>query len=516
MGTGTTTTDKCRIGSNNFGDLLNRWTNNPDVDFQRKVCSGDTTVGLNRQIDEWSNPSKADLATVSIGGNDVFFSDLVWYCVITPNNARLGSTNRRLCLETEAKARQLLDDQGDDGLKAKFKSAYKKILAKSGRDDFHIYVTSYVGFFNHDDPDCDKTTFQYTNPRYDPPSDWPANRIVLLKTDLRHELNDLVGRLNEVIGAAADETNSENGREQVHFVFVNPRYDSHRWCEVGDFHEPDSSRADTWFFLSAWPDIPMEAGDASVDDAAEEQQEIQAVVDSGKIELPDAASCNDNLGSDPDPWDRWLCRAAEEISERPDGPLAEYLTLANDAVAQGNVSAEEISWWVPTRQIKTFHPRSRGMVAYRDAIIESINSVQTAEAGTCKLQIKEIWTCEDLYNNLYAELTVESPSGDVLYQTPGSTSSPGVPINDPEGLHLKEDGMSEELVVIGEHTNDYIQFYYGDTAWRSTDTEGAAACTMVGDDWPQEGPGDCPASAVVIPRSEISSAITRAEKSEKA
>lgn len=134
MGTGTTSTDKCRVGSNNFGDLLNRWTGDPNVDFQRKVCSGDTTVGLNRQINEWSNPGKADLATISVSGNDLFFSDLVWYCIITPNLSRLGSTNRKRCVETKAKARQVLNDQGDSSLKAKFKSAYKKILDKSGRN----------------------------------------------------------------------------------------------------------------------------------------------------------------------------------------------------------------------------------------------------------------------------------------------------------------------------------------------------------------------------------------------
>jgi hypothetical protein len=134
MGTGTTTTDSCRVGSNNFADLLMRWTNNNNVDFQRKVCSGDTTVGLNRQIDEWKNPSKADIATVSIGGNDLGFSDLVWYCVVTPNTFKTGASNRQKCVEKEAAARQLLDDNGDNGLGSKLTKAYKKILEKSGRD----------------------------------------------------------------------------------------------------------------------------------------------------------------------------------------------------------------------------------------------------------------------------------------------------------------------------------------------------------------------------------------------
>jgi hypothetical protein len=94
MGTGKTTTDSCRVGEYNIGDLLNKWTNNPGIDFQRKICSGDTLVGLNRQIDEWENPTRADVATISTGGNDVGFSDLVINCVITPYTWKLGSTMR--------------------------------------------------------------------------------------------------------------------------------------------------------------------------------------------------------------------------------------------------------------------------------------------------------------------------------------------------------------------------------------------------------------------------------------
>ncbi|KAF5011004.1 hypothetical protein FDECE_2874 [Fusarium decemcellulare] len=426
MGTGTTTSDKCRVGSNNFGDLLNRWTNNPDVEFQRKVCSGDTTDGLNRQIDEWSDPGKADLATVSVGGNDVYFSDLVWYCVITPNTMKWPSTNRKDCIDTEAKARRLMDDQGDEGLKAKLKAAYKKILDKSSRDDFHIYATSYVPFFNQDDPDCDKTTFHYLWASYD--GSWDP-RKVLLKTDLRRELNDLVSRLNDVISDAVDETNGETGRDRVHFVDVRKKWDNHRWCEEGDFHEPEPNRQDTWFFLSAWPDVPIEAGGASCDaggaappedngggeatppeddgtganvvsdpptganpisgpdlganpvgsgSSCEEEAERQALIASGKMELPDPGTCNDQLGSDPDPWDHWLCRASQAIRDDPDGPLGESLKNLNDGLAKGDANAQDIDWWVPTRQIKTFHPRSPGMVAYRDAIIEEVRSHQGA------------------------------------------------------------------------------------------------------------------------------------------
>ena len=132
MGTGVTSGDSCRVGSNNFGRLLNTWTSNPNVEYQELVCSGDTTVGLNRQIDAWANPGNADLATVSMGGNDLEFSDLLWYCVLTPNP--LAIDNPRNCDNTKDMARNLMSDETENGLAAKLQAAYTKVMQKSGRD----------------------------------------------------------------------------------------------------------------------------------------------------------------------------------------------------------------------------------------------------------------------------------------------------------------------------------------------------------------------------------------------
>ena len=133
MGTGTTSTDPCRIGSNNFGALLDAWTNNDAVAFQQKACSGDTTIGLNRQIDEWTDPQQADVATVSMGGNDLKFSDLAWWCILTPTTWRLPATNKRYCNKAMDAAMKLMSDTSADGLTEKLKAAYARILEKSGR-----------------------------------------------------------------------------------------------------------------------------------------------------------------------------------------------------------------------------------------------------------------------------------------------------------------------------------------------------------------------------------------------
>jgi hypothetical protein len=87
------------------------------IPFEKKVCSGDTAIGLNRQIDEWKDPKVPNVGTVSIGGNDVGFTDLVYHCVIKPNTERWGSTNRRYCLDAERKATAMMKDEGENGLK---------------------------------------------------------------------------------------------------------------------------------------------------------------------------------------------------------------------------------------------------------------------------------------------------------------------------------------------------------------------------------------------------------------
>ncbi|KAF3012436.1 hypothetical protein E8E14_011556 [Neopestalotiopsis sp. 37M] len=64
---------------------------------------------------------------------------------------------------------------------------------------------------------------------------------------------------------------------------------------------------------------------------------------------------------------------------------------------------------------------------------------------------------------------------------------------------LAESGIDSTLTIVGEHTNDYIQFSYGSTSWTSSDSNGDASCQLVGDDWNKNGPEGCP-NAMAITR----------------
>ncbi|KAK5010505.1 hypothetical protein LTR28_009489 [Elasticomyces elasticus] len=116
--------------------------------------------------------------------------------------------------------------------------------------------------------------------------------------------------------------------------------------------------------------------------------------------------------------------------------------------------------------------------------------------GTCKLAITEIQTCEPANSNLYALVTITNAGGKDVYVSPRSTHSPGQPINDAHPLSLEADGLTNPLVITGEHTNNYIQFAYGSTSWTSGTTGGTAHCSLKGDDWSSTGLSGCPTAAI--------------------
>ncbi|KAF4269299.1 hypothetical protein CNMCM8812_001541 [Aspergillus fumigatus] len=336
MGTATTTRDRCRVGGNNYGDLIHQHLGDDRISIEKKVCSGDTTTGLRRQIDEWTGASRANMATLTMGGNDLGFSNIIW---------------------------------GESGLRYKLKTLYKSIVVKAQAYDFFLLVTGYTGFFNHDTTDCDKSTFHYLWAGYKPPSDWPLNRIVYLTTSLRTELNGLVGQLNSLIESAVQDANSELGSTKVHYVDVQPNFDRHRWCEQG-IHEPDASAPNTYFFLSGWSDLPVDNNAVTSSDSAD----ISSLMQTG-INLPEATTCQQLIGSDPDPYETFLCLASIAIKEDPNGPVAWSYGNATQAIRDGDMNSQHINDWYPTRQIKTFHPRSPGMGLYRDAILAKIDAI---------------------------------------------------------------------------------------------------------------------------------------------
>lgn len=67
-----------------------------------------------------------------------------------------------------------------------------------------------------------------------------------------------------------------------------------------------------------------------------------------------------------------MCQVSISIAEDPNGLEATRYKSALADISNGNYNSQDIVWYGPTRQVKTFHPRSPGMVVFRDALIAAM------------------------------------------------------------------------------------------------------------------------------------------------
>lgn len=137
IGTGTTGTGGCRVGSNSYPKQLAAM-GPAGIDFQNLPCSGAIvgevlSGGDKSQIDKWTNPSNADIATLSIGGNDIGFYPILTACVLRIGQAFAGDCNKAVQSGYNTiNGRDLYND---------IVSAMQQMISKSGRDDFKIYLS---------------------------------------------------------------------------------------------------------------------------------------------------------------------------------------------------------------------------------------------------------------------------------------------------------------------------------------------------------------------------------------
>jgi hypothetical protein len=157
----------------------------------------------------------------------------------------------------------------------------------------------------------------------------------------RNKLNSLVTSLNSMLQSVANGINQGYSDQKVWFIDPNPAYDGHRFCEQ-NAKEPDPARDDTWLFLSAWPDSalpddPSARINAAIQDVAFKSQPLE-------VSLPDDATCN----SSHDWSDLMLCelQKAKLVSNGS----------AGEVLLDGEIKTDDISWYIPTRSAKTFHP----------------------------------------------------------------------------------------------------------------------------------------------------------------
>ena len=110
--------------------------------------------------------------------------------------------------------------------------------------------------------------------------------------------------------------------------------------------------------------------------------------------------------------------------------------------------------------------------------------------GRCSYHLQEWQNCQPP-NDLSAVIRLLDNDGHDIGDSAINPSDPnktqiGEPINDGHPYYFISK-LPHPLVIVGEHMNDYVQFYYGDLEWRSTTTTGNATCSN-GGWWPVDGP----------------------------
>ena len=225
----------------------------------------------------------ADIATISIGGNDIGFYNILTACVLWVGGYWAGDCDTEI-----AKAYALL---ASPDLSAGIASALKQIIDKNGEKAFKVYMTGYVTFFNESTPLCESSSFRIYNPHYDGTHQEEGQPFLTMA--LRTKLNDVVRALNAMLSRVADSIDSYYAdARKVVFVDPNPAYAGHRWCEDG-VYEPDNERLDTWLFLSSSPDNNLP--DNPLGALESYKHELSQQLAGPSFSLPDPNTCRTAL-----------------------------------------------------------------------------------------------------------------------------------------------------------------------------------------------------------------------------
>ncbi|KAL2041511.1 hypothetical protein N7G274_005893 [Stereocaulon virgatum] len=220
--------------------------------FQNCVCSGAEVDDVIRyqllERDTYHVPSiqygdrprfgEPFKATLSIGGDDIDFSGILFNCIIETHIPG-GGPPFRTCDEQKTHSWSLIRDQT---LVTRISDLIGKIVAtvRAGQagNKFRLYATGYGQFFNNETILCnDITSARTANPN---PDNKPHNNIT---TQLRTEFNEMSLRLN----AAIKEAVALHTQDGVKYININTILAGHRFCEEG-IKESDQHNPNLWLF----------------------------------------------------------------------------------------------------------------------------------------------------------------------------------------------------------------------------------------------------------------------------
>ncbi|PMD40321.1 hypothetical protein L207DRAFT_511826 [Hyaloscypha variabilis F] len=258
---------------------------------------------------------QAGWGTLSVGGNDVGFANIVANCIMFGRPSCDADLNFTENLISDAR------------LIGEFTTTYLKILGTARQHDFRLIVTNYAQFFNAEIVVCDNWYIFYG--RY-------------LTREFRARINKMVADLNLVIQIAVSIVQLQlvfgSSQKGIYFEDWNSLFSGHRFCE-----EPPLGWVDAWFFTINGEDIlPNKTLISSWKDPPEGELPVNLTLLASSCD----AESTDDLTA------QMLCNWA--------------LNLEEGRELDGNLSTVVYPWWIT----KTLHPKSVAHFELAKAIYE--------------------------------------------------------------------------------------------------------------------------------------------------
>jgi lysophospholipase L1-like esterase len=205
-----------------------------DSNFEFTACSGDKLDDIDGQVTKLTAlPTRFDLITLTIGGNDFGFGDIARACVYPTLAANFSSQQAQVVCDTafDAGFAALADKTNWTKFADKI-TLVKSLLSHGGK----LFVTGYGKFF--DDPivgdACDKISF------------FPIPQLAALNmtADSRLKANNITDQVNGLIQTVLKEMDDY----AVTFFDFDKTFEGKRFCEAANAKDPIGSNNANVFF----------------------------------------------------------------------------------------------------------------------------------------------------------------------------------------------------------------------------------------------------------------------------
>ncbi|KAF2665064.1 SGNH hydrolase [Microthyrium microscopicum] len=220
-----------------------------DLELTFLACHGAQFEDVPHQLQALDPTIVPDFATLMIGGNPAGFAEILADCIFLPDRDRDYGPEYPdpdgECWKTLERVRTKLESTWFHLELFKTLNAIQNERRMWLNPNFRLYVLSYSGLFNHDDPACNDWTFGI----------WPGKKP-LLTTELRHAINNVLDHGRKVYDNLI---NHVLYSPKVQYIDLNHVFAGHRFCEPTEASTFEAQMDNSWLYGLTWPDcIPLE------------------------------------------------------------------------------------------------------------------------------------------------------------------------------------------------------------------------------------------------------------------